>query len=167
MIAGSLSMHPATPAEQPALRQAVVALQEFGRRLHRARLPGEQIADDHLARIWRRAASGGALLIAEMDGVLAGFVAGRVAQAHSIAETPDSNRFGLISDICVMSDFRGHRLATRLIGEIECRLRRAGVVRLRVTGLAANASARPSYQHAGFRPYEIVYETLIGGGDDE
>ena len=94
---------------------------------------------------------GGALLVAELDGSLAGFVAGWVEQAHNIAGTPDLNRFGLNSDIWVMPNFRGHRLATRL----------------RVTGLAANAPARSSYQRAGFRPYQIVYENLIGGGDDD
>jgi ribosomal protein S18 acetylase RimI-like enzyme len=165
-MAGALTIRPATAADRPALRAATIELQEYERRRHDSRLPGEQIADDYLDWMWRRSDDDGVILVAEIDGVFAGFVAGWVEQADNIAETPDSNRFGLISDLCVMPEFRGRRLAAELIGAIEAHLRRSGIVRLRVSALAANEAARRSYQHAGFAPYEILHEKRIGPDDE-
>jgi GNAT superfamily N-acetyltransferase len=167
MMAGSLTIRPATPADRPALRRAIIELQEHERGLHPTRLPGEQIADRYLDWMLRHSEAAGITLLAEIAGSFAGFVAGWVENAANIAETPDSNRFGLISDVCVLPAFRGHRLAARLMAAIEQHLRRAGVTRLRVNALAANASARSSYAHAGFAPYEVLYEKLVDGGDDE
>jgi GNAT superfamily N-acetyltransferase len=166
-MARSLIVRPATPADRPALRRAIVELQEYERRLHATRSEGMRIADRYLDWMQCRSASSGVILVAESDGVFAGFVAGWVEEAANVAETADSNRFGLVSDICVMPGFRGHRIATRLLGEIEQHLRRAGVARLRIAALAANVSARQSYAHAGFVPYEIVHEKLIGARSDE
>lgn len=162
-----LTIRTATQADRPQLRHAVVELQEYERRQHPTRLPGEQIADAYLDWIERETAAMGALLVGEIDGNFAGFVAGWVDQAANIAETADSNRFGLISDICVMPEFRGRRVAARLIHAMEQRLFRAGVTRLRVTALASNRSARLSYEHAGFAAYEVVYEKQIGVRDNE
>jgi GNAT superfamily N-acetyltransferase len=152
MMAGTLTIRLATPAARPELRRAIVELQEYERRLHETRLPGEQIADGYLNWMWQRTDSAGAVLVAEVGGALAGFVAGWVEEAANIAETPVSNRFGLCSDICVLPTFRGHRLAARLMDGIGQYLRRAGVSCLRVTSLAGNVSARLSYRHAGFSP---------------
>ena len=163
----ALTIRPATPEDRPSLRRAIVELQEHERRLHDTRLPGEQIADRYLDWMLRRAEAAGVVLVAELDGVFAGFVAGWVEESENVAETRDSNRVGLISDICVMPSFRGHRLAARMIDAIEVHLRHAGVARLRVNALAANLTARRSYEHAGFVPYEILYEKLIGATSDD
>ena len=107
------------------------------------------------------------MLVAESGGEFAGFVAGWVEQAGNIGETPDSNRFGHVSDICVMPAFRGRRIAGLLLEAVERHLRRAGVTRLRVNALAANAPARASYERAGFAPYEVLHEKVVvdAGGD--
>jgi ribosomal protein S18 acetylase RimI-like enzyme len=55
------------------------------------------------------------VLIAETQGIFVGFAAGWVEQDDNIAETADSNRFGYISDICVMPAYRGQRIALRLL----------------------------------------------------
>jgi GNAT superfamily N-acetyltransferase len=165
-MAGPLTIRPAGPSDRATLRRAIVNLQEYERPLHDTRLPGEQIADRYLDWLLERAGASGIIMVAELDGSFAGFVAGWVEQTENIAETPDSNRFGLISDVYVLPEFRGRRLASRLIGAVEHYLRRTGVRRLRICGLAANTSARSSYVHAGFSPYEVVYEKLIGGDDE-
>jgi len=72
----SLRIRPATAADRPDLRRAIVALQEHERRLHASRLPGEAIADAYLAWIEAQTAKGGAMLLAETAGAFAGFVAG-------------------------------------------------------------------------------------------
>jgi ribosomal protein S18 acetylase RimI-like enzyme len=165
-MSAPLIIRPAGRADDPQLRQAVVELQEYERIRHATRLPGEQIADAYLDWMLWRAESDGAVLVAEIGGELAGFVAGWIEGTANIGETPASNRFGYISDICVMPAFRGRRIAVQLLDGIEQYLRRAGVARLRINALAVNTSAQASYEHAGFAPYEILYEKLIDTGSD-
>jgi hypothetical protein len=43
----------------------------------------------------------------------------------------------------------------------EERLSRTGITRIRICSLAANASARASYERAGFESYEITYEKSV------
>jgi ribosomal protein S18 acetylase RimI-like enzyme len=159
-----LVIRPAAPGDRPQLRGAIVELQEYVRRRHATRLPGEQIADAYLDWMLHQAEAPGAVLVAESNDSFAGFVAGWIAEANNIAETPDSNRYGYVSDICVMPGFRGRGIATQLLDGIEQYLGRAGVTRLRINALAVSTSAQASYEHAGFSPYEILYEKLIGGG---
>ena len=154
-------IRPATPSDRPLLIRAIVELQDHERLRHPTRLPGAQIADAYLEWLLRQTERQGAVLVAEHGGQFAGFVAGWVAEIANIAETPDSNRFGYISDICVMPAFRGQRIATQLLARIEQYLRQFGVTRLRITALAANISAQASYRTAGFIPYEIIHEKAI------
>ena len=49
-------VRPATPADLPDLRLAMVELQEHERRLSPTRLPGERIADAHLVRLQQEVA---------------------------------------------------------------------------------------------------------------
>jgi ribosomal protein S18 acetylase RimI-like enzyme len=115
----------ASAADEPDLRRAVVELQEHERRLHATRLPGEQIADAYVAWLHRQAAEkSGTMMVAECEGSFAGFVVGWVAEHDHIAVTPDANRFGYLSDICVMPAYRGRRIAHQLIAAIEQHLAR-------------------------------------------
>ena len=160
----AVTIRDAGPTDRVQLQRAVVEIQEYERRLHSSRLSGEQIADAYLAWIENQIGKRGALLIAEIDRRFVGFVAGWIEHSDAIAETPDSNRFGYISDICVVANYRGQRIATRLLFAIEERLSRAGITRIRICSLAANASARRSYEWAGFAPYEITYEKSVMHG---
>lgn len=156
-----ITIRAATAADRPQLRRAIVELQDHERRLHSTRLPGEQIADTYLAWIEHRATDNGAVLVAETGGIFAGFVAGWVEQDDNIAETADSNRFGYVSDICVMPACRGRHIALRLLDSIEQHLGSTGITRLRIGSLAANAAARATYERAGFAPFEVVHEKII------
>jgi len=158
---GELVIRPATPSDLPDLREAVVELQDYERRLHATRLPGEQIADAYVGWLQQQAEKSGIVLVAEIDGSFAGFAAGWIVQADHIAESAEANRYGYLSDICVMPAYRGQRIAHQLLAAIEQHLGRSGITRLRLATLAANASARASYQSAGFVPYEIIYEKLV------
>ena len=161
-----LLIRPATPADRPDLRQAIIELQDYERARHATRLLGEQIADAYLDWMQRQAEADGAVLVAERDGSFMGFVACCIEEADNIGETADANRFGYISDICVMPAFRGQRIAAQLLDAIEQYLRRTGILRLRVNSLAVNTSARVSYERAGFVPYEILFEKLINTESD-
>jgi phosphinothricin acetyltransferase len=119
------------------------------------------MADAYLEWMLKKAAVQGAVLVAEIDGAFAGFVAGWVEDEEHIAETPDSRRFGLVSDICVLPAYRGRRLASRLLVAIERHLAGEGITRVRLGVLAANVAARASYERSGFTTYEIIYEKTI------
>jgi ribosomal protein S18 acetylase RimI-like enzyme len=156
-----LAIRAAAPSDRPQLRRAVIELHDHERRLHSSRLPGDQTADAYLAWMEKRAAEQGAVLIAEIDGAFAGFVAGWLEQENHIEETPDSNRFGYVSDICVLRAFRGRRIASELLDAVELRLRREGVTRVRLCTLAANSAARASYERSGYEAYEVIYEKSL------
>lgn len=157
-------VRPARPGDLPDLRQAIVELQEYERRLHRTRLPGEQIADAYLAWLQQQTATTGGVLVAEVAGKFAGFATGWIVAEENLAETADLNRAGYVSDICVMPAYRGHRVAGELLSAIERQLASRGITRVRIASLAANASAQTAYQRAGYEPYEIVFEKCIGSG---
>ena len=155
----AITIRRAGPADRPHLRQAIVELQNYERALHLTRLPGEQVADVYLDWLQQQAETqNGAMLVAESDGAFAAFVVGWIEVAEILTETADSNRFGYVSDLCVMPALRGRRIAEQLLRAIEPRLRQAGVVRIRINALAANSSARTSYERAGYAPYEVMHE---------
>jgi phosphinothricin acetyltransferase len=156
-----LVVRPATASDRGALRAAIVELQEHERRLHDTRLPGEAMADAYLAWMLDQATAGGAVLVAEVDGAFAGFTAGWVEEGASLAETPESDRHGFVSDLCVLPVWRGRGVARILLEALEAHLVRAGVSRVRLYVLAANTAARSAYEHAGYAPYEVVYEKTV------
>jgi ribosomal protein S18 acetylase RimI-like enzyme len=155
---GPLYVRPALSSDRLALRAAIVELHEEERRLHDSRLPGEETADAYLTWMLAAAARNGAVFVAEAGGAFAGFAAGWIVQENLVEETPDSNRFGYVSDVCVLPAFRGRRVAARLLAALEARLILSGVTRIRLCALAANHAARASYERAGYAPYEIIYE---------
>ena len=98
-----------------------------------------------------------------VESDFAGFVAGWVEEDESLAEPADSNRFGLdLRYLRFWRPFRGRRIAAKLLEAMQERLAREGVSRIRIGALAANSSARASYERAGFSPYEVVYEKRAG-----
>ena len=162
-----LKIRPAKSSDGPRLRAAVVELHEHERGLHNSRLPGEETADAYLAWMLAEAQAGGAVLVAETGGAFAGFAAGWIVQDNVIEETPDSNRCGYVSDVCVLPPFRGRRIASALLEALEARLRRGGVARIRLSALAANAAARKVYGRSGYALYEVVYEKNAGADNED
>lgn len=153
-----LEIREAVATDRPNLRRAIVGLQERERELSATRLPGEAIADAYLDYLTENAVAPGGCFVAEVDGAFAGFAAGWVQEDEAIAETPDSSRYGLVSDIFVLTKFRGKGIAAELLAALEARLKNAGLTRLRVRALAADHEARAIYERAGFAPYEITYD---------
>jgi ribosomal protein S18 acetylase RimI-like enzyme len=162
---GPLSVRLAQASDKAAFRAAVVELHEVERGLHDSRLPGEASADAYLAWMLAEAARNGAIFVAEVGGVFAGFAAGWVIQERYIEETPDSNRFGYISDVCVLPSFRGRRIVARLLDALEDSLSVKGIRRIRLSTLAVNRAARTSYERLGYAAYEIVYEKAARNPD--
>jgi len=162
---GAPSVRLALPSDRLALRAAIVELHEEERRLHDSRRPGEETADAYLVWMLAEAARDGAVFVAEAGGVFAGFAAGWIVEENVIEETPDSNRFGYISDVCVLPGFRGRRIAARLVEALEARLSLESVKRIRLSALAANKAARAAYERLGYACYEIVYAKGVADSD--
>src|SRR5260370_29146076 len=106
-MTSGFSIRPAQSDGRNDSRGAFVELQNFERALHPSRPPGDEVADAYLDWMFARADESGAVLIAEDHGRFLGFVAGWIEERTNIAETPASNRFGYVSDICVLPTFRG------------------------------------------------------------
>ena len=159
-----VTIRPAGPGDLSALRRAIVEVQDYERGLHASRLPAEQIAAAYLAWLQQEAAETGVILVAEVAGLFVGFIAGWIVEEHSITETADSHRAGYVSDICIMPAHRGRRIASDLLFAIERHFAGAGITRVRIASLVANASAQAAYRKAGYQPYEAIYEKVIGTG---
>ena len=82
--------------------------------------------------MWTSAESSGLVLVAEAGGEFVGFAAGWIEHEENVAWTSDSNRFGFISDICVLSKHRSKRIANRLLETIVAHFDSAGITRVRL-----------------------------------
>ena len=133
--------------------------------IHDTRLPGLPHSRDYLAMLWDvLAESRGIMLIAEnAEGERLGLVAGHIEDAPWPMETPDSTRYGYVSDIFIRPEARGTGLAQALLDAIAAHLHRVDptLIRLRINALAVNRIACRAYEKAGFTPYEVMYERLI------
>jgi ribosomal protein S18 acetylase RimI-like enzyme len=149
-------------ADEAHLRGAVADEQDYERALHDTRRPGLEVAERYLAHVKEKVAHNrGALLVAELNGVFAGYAACWVEHDDNVAETEDSNHFGYVSDTYVVPEFRGHGVVARLLEAAESHLRNVGVLRMRIGVLANNASARRAYEKYGFGPYEVLMEKKL------
>lgn len=161
-LASDFVVRDAQPRDRASIVVAIAELQDYERTLSDTRLPGAEVAPAYFERLWRASRDEGAMLVAETAGEFVGFAAGWVELDDEICETPDSNRYGYVSDICVRAGFRGRRAAGALLGALEQRLAATGVTRLRLNFLAGNASARAAYERVGYAPYELRYEKRVG-----
>lgn len=159
------TIRPAKASDNVDLRRAFIELQEVERTLHDSRLPGEAVANRYLEWLWHQVRQdAGSILVAEENGVFQGFLACWIVSDDHLIETPDSNRFGLVSDICVLTEARGQGIGQLLLAAAERHLAAQGVTRLRLSALAGNVAAQSAYRKYGFSPYEVVFEKRIGRG---
>jgi ribosomal protein S18 acetylase RimI-like enzyme len=159
---GTPTIRLAINADDDCLVEAIIDQQEYERALHDTRLPGVQIGRAYLEYLKTKViSSNGALLVAELNGAFAGYVACWIEHDSNVAETEDSNHFGYIADTYVVPDLRGRGLAASLLEAAERHIRQANVSRMRITGLADNRSALRAYLKYGFDQYEIVMEKRL------
>lgn len=154
----------ATAADRPWLLSAMAAINDHERTLHDSRLPGADCAEAYLDQVETViAAQGGAMLIAIADSAPVGCIAFHVGRHRNAAETPDSNVHGYASDLYVAETVRGQGIAGRLLAEAERSFREAGLARMRIGSLAANAAAVHAYGKFSFGAYEVILEKRLGG----
>jgi len=154
----SVTVREALPADRPALVGFMAALQEHERALEPNRVPGPGMADRHLAALesWAAEHPGGSVLVAELDGRLAGFIVTGVDEELGDYVLPHNRLVGRLSDLWVEPGARGKGVARALIAAAEERLRAAGIRRAEVTAVQGNGEAQRLYAALGYGPYEVT-----------
>jgi ribosomal protein S18 acetylase RimI-like enzyme len=138
------------PADVSAVRQCVVELQDFERALDSRLRPGETMADAYCERIHARCAeSDGRLFVAEQDESVVGFVAVFSREPFTELDDPPGT-YALISDLIVLSAYRGKGIGRQLLQRAEAFARDADARELRIGVLLANLAARRLYLDCGF-----------------
>ncbi len=134
-----------------AVRDCVIALQDHERSID-SRLPaGLDIIDEFLPEMFRRCAqSEGKVLVAEVDGDIAGFVT--VLTKVSSGELQDGDQeYGLISDLIVRETYRRQGLGQQLLDAAEEYAKSKHVSCMRIGLLAGNIAAEELYATNGYR----------------
>ena len=143
------------------LRRCVIELQNFERGLD-ARLPGgEEIVDAYIPHMLRRCKeSAGKILIAEVDGEVAGFAL--VLTGVKTGELEDGDlEFALVADLVVTRTHRRQGLGRKLIAHAEAHARKSGATHLRIGVLAANTGADRLYSAMGYSAWHIEREKAL------
>jgi ribosomal protein S18 acetylase RimI-like enzyme len=145
------------PADAGRLRACVVALQEFERAIDPRLRPGEAMADAYCEQLHARCrASDGRVFVAEQDGTVVGFVAVLAREPFTELDDPPGT-YAFVTDLVVLSDYRGHGTGRQLLDRAEAFARAAGAPELRIGVLADNLAARTLYLSADFVPHVEVF----------
>ncbi|TGD70898.1 GNAT family N-acetyltransferase [Mangrovimicrobium sediminis] len=143
-----------------AVVDMMARLQDHEGALHNSRTPGRQMAGDHFDYLLACCnAQGGCVFVAQHGGEAVGFVVAML-EAEDDADRhlfEPFKRYGVITDLYVDPEARGHGVATSLVARVEGFLRQQEVATVRVSALAANQAAGDFYHDCGYSPYEITY----------
>ena len=140
------------------LRDCVVELQNFEREID-ARMPsGEEIVDDYIvAMLFRCRMCDGQVLVADVDGEIAGYVT--MLNRVQSDDLDDGNlEFGLIADLLVRKAYRGTGLGRELMAAAESVAKEHDVRWLRISVMSENAAARKLYASSGFSEIYVELE---------
>jgi ribosomal protein S18 acetylase RimI-like enzyme len=144
--------------DRGAVRTCFVGLQDFEREFDPRMPPGERVADAYLDLMFRRCREfDGAVLVAEFDGVVVGFVT-LWTRFRSSEPDDDPREHGFVSDLVVLAAYRGRGFGRSLLRAAEARAREAGACELRLSVKAGNAGALALYSAEGFAESEITLE---------
>lgn len=141
-----------------ALVAGIADLQEIERTLSDTRRPGSEIAESYVRYLKESTAQkSGAIFVARANGKVVGFISCWIGHNDNLAETPESNTYGYISDAYVNSAFRNQGIFQKLNALAERHLFQCAEIKIiRINVLAENTQALHAYQKAGYKPEEIV-----------
>lgn len=152
----------ASDTDSEQLRECVVELQDFERKIDPRMPSGEEIADDYIvAMLFRCRMCEGQVLVADVNDEIAGYVT--ILNRVQSDDLDDGNlEFGLIADLLVRKAFRGTGLGRDLMAAAESYAREHGVRWLRISVMAQNAAARKLYVSTGFSEIYVELEKDLG-----
>lgn len=141
--------------DRKGLRECIVALQDFERRIEPTLPAGEAMADAYLTFLFDQCARlSGRILVAEGEVGISGFVC---VLTKVLPEEPDDppEECAYISDLVVLPQHRGLGLGGKLLARAEALAREAGVGSLHVGVLAKNRAAHELYRSRGFSDLHV------------
>ena len=155
-------IRPFEPRDASALRQCVVALQEYERVIDARLRPGEVMADAYCDYLHGRCRDArGVILVADLGGEVAGFVCVLAEERFTGLDDPPGT-YALVTDLAVLDTFRRRGIGRLLLDAAEDYARDENANELRISVLARNAAARAFYLAKKFEPHlEILSKSLI------
>ena len=156
------SVRPYRADDLDQIVEIVRDLQRHEGALYDRALPPEAIGGWYVENQLREcAAANGVLLIAELDGAVAGY-ASLLAEVSSAGDHDEIDYlYAYVQDLGVAQALRGRGIGTALLAACEERARRAGRKWLRISVLAANADADRLYRRLGFAPHISMLEKAL------
>jgi GNAT superfamily N-acetyltransferase len=140
------------------VRACLIELQDFERSLDSRMPPGADIVDAFVPDMLRRCARcNGKVLVAELDGDVAGFATVLARMKSDEIEDGDVE-YGLVTDLVVAREFRNRGIGRKLLEAAEYYVKSSGVKWLRIGVLAGNHAADHLYDSLGFEKYYIERE---------
>jgi ribosomal protein S18 acetylase RimI-like enzyme len=146
------------PSDREAVIELLWQLNRYEAELDQGRQPFAPDRDtSHAAAIAcfdrdceRAAEREGALMVAERDGAVIGFLCWLVETAEPFVR-PQMRSYGYVADLVVASDHRGLGIGTSLLVEAERLTRERRLGRLAIGVLHGNDGAARAYQRFGFK----------------
>lgn len=159
----NVEIRTATPADRAQMATLTGDLQRFEAQFEPNRCPPEEMQERHLHRIqsWAEKTGGASFVAAQGDRVVGFAVCGIDDYEPYVLEA--YRRIGRISDLVVAEGLRGLGVGRALIGACEAHLVAAGMMRIEIGVLYANAAARAAYAACGYRPADLTVERYFGG----
>jgi GNAT superfamily N-acetyltransferase len=144
-----------------AVRNCVVELQDYERRIDSRMPSGDDIADACIQDMLDRCEeSSGTILVAVADNVVCGYAC-ILAKVNSDAIYDGNIEYGLIVDLVVLDGFRSKGIGRKLIDAAELYARSKGVRWLRLCVMSENSKARRLYEACGFSELYIDLEKAL------
>ncbi|MGJ3262284.1 MAG: N-acetyltransferase family protein [Salinarimonas sp.] len=152
----TLSIRTAGPADRETCIALIDALNAHEATLVDDRLTTRAAAQAaYAAAVDKVARTKGRILLAEEEGHAIGLLVFVVDEEHPYVRE-DVRRYGQVADLIVVEDARGRGVGRALLAQAEALTREAGLRRLAIGALAANAAALDSYRRAGFADYLTI-----------
>jgi ribosomal protein S18 acetylase RimI-like enzyme len=140
--------------DRPALIRLMGALHDYEAAIEENRADASA-AESHLDWVQEEIKRlGGVTLVAELGGVVAGFLCYTFEEDPGTFVRPEYRRHALVWDISVAEEARGQGIGQALLEAAEREAGEAGIGEIRLYVLEANARARRIYEDAGYRKFE-------------
>ncbi len=144
--------------DKAQVRACLIELQDFEREIDPRMPSGEDIAEAYIPDMLQRCRdSAGAILVAEIDRLVIGYVT-ILTKVSSDEIGAGDHEFGLITVVVVLREHQGKGHGKALLQAAETYARDHGVKWLRIGALAPNKSATTLYSSMGFSGLYVELE---------
>ena len=139
------------------LRQCVIELQEFEKKLIPGMPSGEEIQEHYISNLFQRCEMyAGRIIVGIAEDCMAGFIS-VCAQMRSGDIDDGDSEFASIGDLIVLPQYRRKGLSRLLMSSAEAYARDRGAKKIRIAVLSSNTLAAQLYRSTG---YESLSEQM-------